>query len=301
MGTSKIQNPPILVAGATGALGREVVRELKRRGQRVRALGRSATRLETLRGVADELVVANALRPETLRGVCEGVERVFSCVGASVIPMPQHGYATFTKVDYPANRNLIREAERAGVGRFVYVSTFATPDLADYDFVRGHEWVVEELKASRLDYGVIRPTGFFSAMGEILLVASLGMLPEHNGGLARTNPIHEADLALLCADALYDGVRERSVGGPEPLTRRQIAELAYSAIGKSAHTRRVPVAMLRAAGLLMRPISPRVGHLFTFISAILTRDVVAPCYGTRTIGDFFQERARRAGRARHIA
>jgi len=285
----------ILVAGATGALGREVVRELKRRGLAVRALGRSAARLEALRGVADELVAANALRPETLRGVCDGVDRVFSCLGASVIPMPQYGYTTFSKIDYPANRNLIREAERAGVGRFVYVSTFATDDLADYDFVRGHELVVEELRASHLDYGVIRPTGFFSAMGEILLVASLGLLPEFNGGTARTNPIHEADLALICADALYDGIRERDVGGPEPLTRRQIAELAYQSIGKDYRVRRVPVAMLRAAGLLMRPISPRVGHLFTFISAILVRDVVAPCYGTRTIGEFFRERARARG------
>jgi uncharacterized protein YbjT (DUF2867 family) len=281
----------ILVAGATGALGRAVVRELKTRGLTVRALGRSAKRLESLDGLADERIVVNALHEETLRGVCDGADRVFSCMGASVIPMPQFGYSTFTKIDYPANRNLIREAERAGVGKFVYVSTFATPNLRHLNFVRGHEMVVEELKASGLDYGVIRPTGFFSAMGEILLVASLGMLPEFDGGSARTNPIHEADLAPICADALYDAIRERDVGGPEPLTRREIAELAYRAMGKTAHARRVPVTMLQTAGLLMRPFSPRVGHLFTFIAKILVQDVVAPCHGTRTIGEFFQERA----------
>src|SRR5262249_5341391 len=160
-------------------------------------------------------------------------------LGASVLPMFGHGYSTFSKVDYPANRNLIREAERAGVRKFVYVSTFHTPGLADLDFVRGHEMVVEELRRSSLDWGVIRPTGYFSAMENILLGASLGLLPEQKGGAARTTPIHEAALAPICADALFYGVRERDGGGPEALTRREIAALAYSSIGKTDKAWRV--------------------------------------------------------------
>lgn len=281
----------VLVAGATGALGRQVVLAMKQQGHFVRALGRDPNRLDSACSSADERVVANALRPETLRGVSNGMTMVFSTIGASVIPMPQYGYATFSKVDTPANINLIREAERSGVSRFGYVSTFATPNLQHLDFVKGHEQVVEALRTSSLDYRVIRPTGLFSAMEEILLVASRGLLPEFQGGLARTNPIHDADLAEFCINALLGDTRELDVGGPEPLTRRQIAEAAYSAIGKTLKTRRVPVSVLRGAGLLMRPLCPRVGHLFTFISEILVQDVVAPCYGTRTIGAFFREHA----------
>ncbi len=280
-----------LVAGAAGALGREVVLSMKERGFYVRALGRDRARLEATCNVADERVVADALRPETLRGVCDGMTMVFSCVGASVIPMPQYGFATFSKVDYPANLNLIREAERSGIQRFGYVSTFATPNLKHLDFVRGHELVVEALKRSSMDYRVIRPTGLFSAMEKILLVASRGIVPEFQGGLARTNPIHDADLAEFCVDALMGDKRELDVGGPEPLTRREIAEQAYSAIGKTLKTRRVPVSVLSGAGLALRPLCPRVGHLFTFIAKILVQDVVAPCYGERTIGKFFQESA----------
>jgi uncharacterized protein YbjT (DUF2867 family) len=281
----------VLVAGATGALGREVVLALKQHGHTVRAMGRNPKRLESLSLIADEQVVANALRPETLRGVCKGMTMVFSCVGASVIPMPQYGYATFSNVDTPANLHLIREAERSGITRFGYVSTFSKPNLQHLDFVKGHEKVVEALRNSTLDYRVIRPTGLFSAMEEILLVASRGLLPEFQGGVARTNPIHDADLAEFCVDALFGDTRERDVGGPEALTRRQIAELAYDAIGKTLRTRRVPVSALRGAGLLMRPFCPRMGHLFTFIADILVQDVVAPCYGTRTIGAFFREHA----------
>src|SRR5262245_4956412 len=97
----------VLVAGATGALGAEVVRELKARGRRVRALARSRTKLERLRGLADELVVADALEPRSLDGAVEGVDGVFSCLGASVIPLPRYGRRSFSAIDTPANRNLI--------------------------------------------------------------------------------------------------------------------------------------------------------------------------------------------------
>lgn len=281
----------VLVAGATGALGREMVLALKQRGHYVRALGRDGTRLEATCKIADERVVADAMRPHTLEGLCEGMTMVFSCVGASVIPMPQYGYKTFSKVDYPANLHLIREAERSGVQRFGYASTFATPNLTHLDFVRGHELVVEALRQSSLEYRVVRPTGLFSSMQKILLVASRGLLPEFEGGLVRTNPIHDAELAEFCSHALFGDILEQEVGGPEPLTRRQIAEFAYEAIGKTIRTRRVPVAVLSGAGLMMRPLCPRVGHLFTFISQILTQDVVAPCYGNRSIRDYFHEHA----------
>jgi len=281
----------VLVAGATGKLGLEVVGALKQRGDRVRALGRSARKLESLRGLADELYVADALDASTLPGALDGVDRVFSCLGASVIPLPCYGGKTFTQIDYPANRNLLRAAVAADVRKFVYVSVFGAHKVPHHDFIRGHELVVEELRKSGLNYSVLRPTGFFSAMDEILLVASRGLLPEFKGGTPRTNPIHEADLAELCVDAFDRPAGwEADVGGPDALTRKEIAQLAWDAIGKQGKAVRVPVSVLRAAGLLMRPFYPRVGHLFSFIADILVEDFVAPCHGRHHISDYFRER-----------
>jgi uncharacterized protein YbjT (DUF2867 family) len=154
--------------------------------------------------------------------------------------------------------------------------------------------VVERLRESGLDYSVLRPTGFFSAMDEILLVASRGLLPEFNGGRARTNPIHEADLAHACVEA-FDTPSgwERDIGGPDVLTRKEIAGYAWEALGRQARAVRVPVGVLRSAGWLMFPFNPRVGSLFTFIADILIDDFVAPTYGTRRIRDYFLERAAR--------
>lgn len=289
----------VLVAGASGRLGTEVVRELKRRGQRVRALARSPGKAAALREIADEVRIGDALAPETLPPAFEGVDRVFSCVGASVIPMPRYGRTTFTRLDYPANRNLIRASQRAGVRKWVYVSVFGHEKVPGSDFIRGHELVVEELRKSGLDYSVLRPTGFFSAMEEILLVASRGLLPEFNGGTARTNPIHEIDLARACVEA-FDAPfgHEADIGGPDPLTRHEIAMLALSAVGREAKQIRVPVSVLRTAGKAFMPFNPRVGHLFTFIAEILIDDFVAPCYGTHHIADYFRERAEELRRRR---
>ncbi|HAX41502.1 MAG TPA: hypothetical protein DCY80_02955, partial [Solibacterales bacterium] len=62
----------VAVAGATGALGREVVDLLAGQRRRVRALGRSAERLSRL-GVAETRVI-DLLRPGTVAGVCDGVD-----------------------------------------------------------------------------------------------------------------------------------------------------------------------------------------------------------------------------------
>lgn len=283
---------PVLVAGATGKLGFAMVRELKERGHRVRALARCPRRLEALRGIADELCVGDALVPSSLPRVMTGVDRVFSCVGASVVPIPCYGRKTFSALDYPANRNLIEAAAGAGVDRFVYVSVFGHDRLPRNDFIRGHERVVELLRASGLEYAVLRPTGFFSAMEEILLVASRGLLPEFAGGTARTNPIHEDDLAVLCADAFErPSGWEQDCGGPDVLPRREIARLALQAVGRAGREVRVPVSVLRNAGRLIYPANPRVGSLMMFIAEILAEDFVAPTFGTRHIGDYFAERA----------
>jgi uncharacterized protein YbjT (DUF2867 family) len=79
----------VLVAGATGYLGRFVAREFKRRGDWVRVLARSPDKLKTPRpflepavaGLVDDVFVGEVTRPGTLRGLCEGIEVVFSSIG----------------------------------------------------------------------------------------------------------------------------------------------------------------------------------------------------------------------------
>ena len=190
----------VLVAGATGYLGRFVTRELGARGHFVRALARAPEKLADLQDELDEIVTGEVTQPGTLTGVCDGIEVVFSSVGVT----RQQGKLTWKDVDYQGNLNLLAEAKRAGVRKFVYVSALDGPQLTHLDIIKAHEDFVAALAASGLEYTVLRPTGYFSDLGEVFEMARKGRVRLFGDGKSRINPIHGADLAVACADALVD-------------------------------------------------------------------------------------------------
>jgi uncharacterized protein YbjT (DUF2867 family) len=97
---------------------------------------------------------------------------------------------------------LLREAERAGVRRFVYVGVHTAAGYADTKDVRAHTDVETAVRQSRLEHAFIRPTGVFGSLAEIVeQLARRGPVPVIGKGDAQTNPIHEADVADAVLDA----------------------------------------------------------------------------------------------------
>lgn len=285
------QGRVVLVAGASGALGREVVNALGARGWRVRALTRNPARLAPLGEAIAETHTGDAMDAASLRGACDGVYGVVSCVGASVTPA-LGGWRSFGSVDTPANVNLIEEAERASVERFVYVSCHHDADMRSLDYVDAHERVVDRLRASSIGWAVVRPTGFFSALGALVDMAKRGPIVSFGPGEARSNPIHDADLAEVIAEALSSDEREIDAGGPDVLTRREIAELAFRAVGRKPSIWSAPAGLMRTMAFLMRPFHPRNAHLIAFFTEIYGRDLVAPARGKRRLEDHFAKLGR---------
>ena len=72
----------VLVAGATGMLGRAVATALHRTGTHVISLSRDPARAQGIRDIADTIVLGDATEPGTLRGAFDGVDAVVSCLGA---------------------------------------------------------------------------------------------------------------------------------------------------------------------------------------------------------------------------
>ena len=202
----------VFVAGATGYLGGFVVRELKDRGYSVRALVRSSRRAGALGEIADEMIEGQVTQPETLGSVCEGIDVVFSSVGIT----RQKDGLTFRDVDYQGNRNLLNEAIRVGCQKIRLRVGLQRPEQRHLDIVDAHEEFVEELKASGIDYTVIRPTGYFSDMGEFFEMAKKGRVYLIGNGTNRVNPIHGADLAAACAKPSRARDRDRRRGTRRP-------------------------------------------------------------------------------------
>ncbi len=274
----------VLVAGSTGYLGGFVCRELKARGHFVRALARSPEKLASLQDSLDEVVEARVTQPETLERVCNGVDVVFSSVGIT----RQKDGLTFRDVDYQGNKNLLEAALRAGVPKFVYVSTVNGPRLRHLDIVDAHEAFVEELEASGIDYTVVRPTAYFSDMREIFDMARKGRVWLIGPGTSRINPIHGADLAVVCADAIESRESEIAAGGPQTTTWREAAKLAFEVLGRPEKVTCTPAWLMWPVVRLVRLFNRHQGELLAFFTTMATTDVVAPGTGTRTLEQQFK-------------
>ncbi len=276
----------VLVAGSTGHLGRPLVAELRRRGHRVRALTRDAARAPD----ADEVALADA-RNDQLDDAVAGVDAVFSALGGS--SRVDRGPRTpFRELDTVPNLNLLRAAERAGVSRFAYVALLHAGKLRGNAYVDAHEDVVDALHASPIAATIIRANGFFSVYDELLDMAHKGRARIVGDPDARSNPIHDDELAVACADALEAGVEEVDVGGPQILTRREEVELANDAAGRGRVAKQMPAAITRGGALLLRPIDPRRAATLDMAHRVCSVDMIAPAHGERRLGDYLRERAK---------
>jgi uncharacterized protein YbjT (DUF2867 family) len=285
----------VLVAGATGYLGKFAVQAFKQRGYRVRALTRSEERLGkpgpfTAPGVldeVDEVFVGEITKPETLDGLMDDVDCVFSSIGIS----RQRDGLTFEQVDHQANKLLVDLAKRAGVEKFVYVSLWGQNEIEHLEIVRAHEKVVAALEESGLPFCVVRPSGYFSDMGVLLDMARRGRSFLVGAGENRFNPIHGADLADVCVDAMESKEVEIGAGGPDTMSQREAAELAFEVLGKPPKIVVLPMWLMRGAVRLIGKLNAQFGDLFEFIVTAGEIDGVAPSVGRTTLRSYFEELA----------
>ncbi|HET7544752.1 MAG TPA: NAD(P)H-binding protein [Polyangiaceae bacterium] len=282
----------VLVAGATGVVGREIVLLLKQRGHFVRTLSKDPKRAASLQPIADEVRVLDATAEGGVAGACQGVELVVSALGAPVSPNGK-GRRSFADVDLKANLNLLAEAEREHVRRFVYVGVFTQPVYANTSYVQAHARVEERIRQSGLEYGFVRTTGVFGALAEMLPMALKGPVPVIGDGSAVTNPIDERDVAEAVLRAVEaTGSSELDIGGPETLSRRQIAEVAFTALGRPARLVKMPVWAMTLVRWIYGLFNRRMGEFLGFMELVATHPCVAPAFGKRRLLDHFSARAK---------
>ncbi|HWM88653.1 MAG TPA: NAD(P)H-binding protein [Kofleriaceae bacterium] len=280
----------VLVAGATGTVGRELTRLLHERGERVRTLSRDPARAESLRAIAHDVRTGDALREETLDGALQGIDAVVSCLGG-----PLHlGWGErrgYPDIDTVANRNLLAAARAAGVRRFVYLSVHAAPGYDATAYVRAHEAFAAELAGSGVSAGIVCATGIFPTFAPFLKMARRGLVCVPGSGRARTNPVHAIDVAEACAGMLDSDTTRLSIGGPDVMTRDQLVRLPFQVLDRVPRVAHVPRLAVLACAALMRPIHPRLAQLVDFAARVFTSDCVAPALGRRRIVDYFAELA----------
>ena len=283
----------VLIAGATGYLGKYAVRAFKQQGCYVRVLTRSEQRLfepgpfsapALGRDDVDDIFVGEITKPETLAGMLDGIDLVFSCVGIS----RQRDGLTFEQVDYQCNKNLIDLCAAAQVKRFVYVSMQGAENIMQLAITQAHEKVVKALKDSSMEYRIVRPCGYFSDMGAIIDMAKRGRVYLVGDGSNRMSPIHGRDLARVCVETAQGDELEVEAGGPDTMTQREAAVMAFEVMDKPVKITVIPLWMARGLVKFIALLSTQFGDLADFIVTAGEIDGVGPARGRITLRSYFE-------------
>jgi uncharacterized protein YbjT (DUF2867 family) len=272
---SPSETAPVLVVGATGYLGGQVVKELLARGKQVRALVRASTSAAELENLGVEIARGDMLEPDSLASAMKGVDAVVSTAA---------GYTRRQKnaqaIDTTGYANLAQAARAAGVRRFVLTSILTadqTPGVSHF----WHKKLAEDnLRALGVPFVALRPGAFLDQIttrpGNVLEKGQVMWIGSKDIPLTF---VLTSDLAGYLADAVDADIRngERiDIGWDRPESISGIAALLARATGRTIKVRAVPSLFPRLAraipGSFAAPIKDMAGMFLWFNSGKYVAD-----------------------------
>ncbi|CEJ45970.1 SDR family oxidoreductase [Umezakia ovalisporum] len=210
-----------LVSGATGGIGRRIVRLLRLQEKSVRAFVRLTSSYSELEHRGAEIFIGDLRRDKDIEKACQSVDYIISTHGSHSDPL---------SLDYRANIELIDQAKANEIKHFVFISVLgAERGYEDAPLFKAKRAVEKYLAASGLNYTILRPAGLasnllplaenFRQTGLYLLIGD----PKN-----RTSIVSTDDLAKIAVDSVtVESARNQilPVGGPEILLREDIPQI----------------------------------------------------------------------------
>lgn len=276
----------ILLAGASGALGLEVLKLLHQQGKKVRALVHSADGVEKVSNLTDDVWRADASEGnEVIKDITKDISIVISTLGKSVSLFTNRG-KSFMENDFYANSNILDDAVKNNVKRFIYVSIKGAEKALEYEVAKSHKMVEDALEASGLDYTIIRPVGFFSGLNDLAIMAKRKVIPIVGDGNARTNSIHQKDLAKVVVKYLNEGPDLLEVGGPLVHTRREMADMIADKIGGKVIP--VPEKVAEWGMFLPEMVDDNISAKLKYFKFVTTNDMIGEKHGDITFEEYLE-------------
>jgi (4-alkanoyl-5-oxo-2,5-dihydrofuran-3-yl)methyl phosphate reductase len=209
----------IVVTGATGTVGSEVVKLLVAAGEKVRAITRDPSKARFDSKV--EVVAGDLGKPETLEKAMAGADRVFALSGG-----PELGIHDL---------NVATAAKKAGARHAVKLSVLGAGGPARNQITEWHEAGEKAIRESGLAWTFVRPGGFMSnSLNWVGSVKGMGKVFAPYGD-GKTSPIHPRDIAAVAVKALTSSGHEGKsypLTGGEALSTAEQVRLLSEAVGK---------------------------------------------------------------------
>lgn len=244
----------IAITGATGTVGRALLSILTERGEPVRALVRDPRRLGPYR-VRVQLAFSDLGDPHALRHALRGVDTVVH-LAATIRDQPPR---RVEEVNGLGTLRLLRAAERAGVGRFVFFSAIGATRFQRTRFFRSKALAEQGVRDSPLRTTIFAPSIVYDRDDPWVTImrrlALLPVLPISGSGKALYQPIWARDVAR-CVVASLDGEDDAryELAGPEVLSYNEMARLIASAAGRTRPLVHVPLPLVRSGLIWLRRV-----------------------------------------------
>lgn len=247
----------ILVAGGTGFIGTNLVRELVERDHDVTVLARDPGETELPAGV--ERVRGDVTAYDSIESGFEGQDVVVNLVALSPL-FKSSGGQSHEEVHLGGTRNVIRAAEEHGIRKIVQMSALGADPNGTTEYIRAKGKAEQAVRDSGLAYTIFRPSIVFGDGGEFvsftkkLTTPYVTALP--GGGRTPFQPIWVGDFVPMLADGIHeehDG-KAYEIGGPEVLTLADVTRLAYRAEGKSVTVLPLPMALAKIGMTAIEPV-----------------------------------------------
>jgi NADH dehydrogenase len=235
----------ILVTGATGFIGRVLVRQLSETGQQVRVLLRPSPQSPRLpKGVPVEVAVVSLNDERGVRAALRGIDHIYHLASAG----SQGRRGNLLTTDIEGTRTLAQAAANADVKRLIFLSQLDADRASAFPIHKAKGIAEEHIRKSGVPHTIIRSSVVFgpedhftNTLANFLRVLP-GIFPIPGDGRNLLQPLWVEDLVTCLIWALQNPEtvnQTYEIGGGEYFTLRQVLETLMAAI----HTRRLLVPL----------------------------------------------------------
>lgn len=275
----------VVLAGAYGNLGSDIFRALLAEGHQVVA----ADMIERDLGLTGDFTFKklDVTNPQALNGLCEGADAVITTVGLTKTSATVTNY----QIDYQGNVNLLNEAKRAGVKKFIYISVLKADKAPKVPMLHAKYLMEEELKKSGIDYVIYRPTGYFYDIVKVFKpMIEKGEVTLLGNDPVSANVIDTPDFAEYIVKHINDKNLIVPIGGNETYTYEEIAKMCFAAAGKEPNIKRAPVFLFDVLAFVNKLKKNGKEAIIRFSKWTLTEPMIGEvCYGEHSFKEYIEK------------